>query len=121
MTGKMDFKKAKELALEKWEYLAKYPEAYKLTDLPDALYKKLVNLSFYCPLCEIFMRADGCNGCPLDGAGQNCYDKNSLFRRWMARRSAANSASPRSSGQTPPLSPTYNRRSGSLQTARSSL
>jgi len=76
----MTKQEAKELSLEVWRYLAKHPNKDKIY-LPDLLWKKIMRLPGYCPLCYLFKPSSippkECPGCPL----KSCGDQ-SPYRRW---------------------------------------
>ena len=62
----MTAREAKKLSLKIWRYLAKHPECRKKSDIPEKLLKKVADMRYYCPLCELFYRnyAD-CPCCPI--------------------------------------------------------
>jgi hypothetical protein len=78
----MTEKRAKELSLEVWRYLAEHPEITHKADLPEYLMKKLYWLKSHCPLCELFM-VPKCRLCPLNLAGESCLDQKSLYGKWF--------------------------------------
>jgi hypothetical protein len=80
---KMTGKKAKELSLEVWRYLAEHPEIGCKSELPNYIWREIRNLTGRCPLCELFYGSKNgpCNGCPLDA--QNCMKDDSPFDRWL--------------------------------------
>jgi hypothetical protein len=75
----MTLKKAINLSLIIWEYLAEHPEIKNKENLPENIFKKIHHLFGYCPLCELFLFKEiPCSDCPLG----NCGD-NSLFTKWQ--------------------------------------
>jgi hypothetical protein len=74
----MTKKEAKELTLELWTYLAKHPECWKKSQVPEELYSKIEKLRDECPLCHVFFC---CDNCLLEAAGLGCGN-NSPYRRW---------------------------------------
>jgi hypothetical protein len=67
----LTLKEVKEISLDEWRYFAEHPECERKSDLPDALWEKVVILRFHCPFCELFYK-DSCAGCPLREAGERC-------------------------------------------------
>jgi len=76
----MTQKKAKEISLEIWQYLADNPEIRDKKDLPKKLYNKIRFMPNKCPLCKEFLndRWDFCPGCPL----RSCISTRSLYFKW---------------------------------------
>jgi hypothetical protein len=79
MTEKLTKKKAKELSLEVWRYLAEHPEIRDKRNLPPELYEKIKGMSAHCSLCELF-KGD-CLRCPL-----GYCDDGSFFMKWEYSR-----------------------------------
>ena len=64
----MDWKEAKALSLEVWDFFRNHPECTYKKDLPSKLWNKIRLMKGYCPLCEYFN--GDCSNCPL----RFCYD-----------------------------------------------
>jgi hypothetical protein len=81
MTEKLTKKKAKELTLEIWRYLAEHPEINTKDDLPEELLSKIRDMCDRCPLCT-FAIQNGlrCRDCVLP----NCCYKKSPFNKWIS-------------------------------------
>jgi len=76
-------KEAKELTIKVWQYLVDHPTIPKKKGLPSYLYDEIAELSFKCPLCELFRFGTiTCQGCPLDEAGQNCDE--GAYSEWVS-------------------------------------
>jgi hypothetical protein len=80
----MTCKEAKELSLEVWRYLAEHPEIARKGDLPAPLWKKIMHLRCYCPLCELFFisGSSSCPGCPLSGKDYRCESHGQPYSGW---------------------------------------
>jgi hypothetical protein len=82
-------KEAKELTLELWDYLANNPKVSSKKGVPEHLWKKIANLPFQCPLCDVFYWEESpseegcCTRCPISLAGQQCFNKESVYARWF--------------------------------------
>jgi hypothetical protein len=76
----MTKQEAKELSLEVWRYLAEHPEIEDKAHLPDYLWRKIMRLPGFCPLCDLFkplnIPPNECPCCPLKSCNQG------LYRRW---------------------------------------
>jgi hypothetical protein len=78
-------KKAKELTLEMWRYLAARPNCDSKDDLPQRIFAKVKDLRNMCPLCERFLfSANGyCRLCPLlQAEGATCANDYSSYVQW---------------------------------------
>jgi len=81
---------AKNLTIELWLYLARHPEIYRKSMVPDPLLKRIEGLINKCPLCHIFMGPHGsqyadpsnCGGCPLFEAREGCHLFDSPYNQW---------------------------------------
>jgi hypothetical protein len=83
---------AKALSLEVWGYLAEHPECLDKSKMPPALYYKVKDYIFACPLCELF-RMSRCVGCVLCKLGGACGIRGSAYDTWRnARVSRAGNA-----------------------------
>jgi len=86
-------KKAKELSLEVWRYLAEHPEIREKRNLPQEIYKKIEGLLCSCPLCELLYGCRAvCPKCPLGRCNENSYFyiwANTYSYENKARQSAA--------------------------------
>jgi hypothetical protein len=81
--GMMTKKKAKELTILMWTYLAEHPKITEKNELPEELYRKIKHLCNECPLCELFLKkGDSCDNCPLRAAGNFCSSGNSFYYLW---------------------------------------
>jgi hypothetical protein len=91
----MTHREAKELCLELWRYLEEHPEVQWKHHVPPELWKKILYLDCECPLCELFSSEnsfceadegdedfDGCEGCPLFEAGEECLRDRSAYKEW---------------------------------------
>jgi hypothetical protein len=81
----MTEKRAKELSLEVWRYLAEHPTIARKDDLPKKLWKKIRVLESSCPLCELFeydCRSAAMAKCPLLLAKECCFKIDSLWEKW---------------------------------------
>jgi len=83
----MTDKEAKELTLEMWRYLRDHPKIKSKKDLPTELWEKVRDLSFFCPLCELYNKECDytvrCSGCPLDYVWNNCNQRGSAYEAWI--------------------------------------
>ena len=55
----------------------------QITDLPDDMAKPLSTSSDQeaCPYCLIWWKEEGCEGCPMDKAGNNCRLPDSTYEK----------------------------------------
>jgi len=74
----MTKRKAFELTIEVWTYLAEHPEIQDKDVLPKALYKKISRLRCRCPLCSYYKMA--CERCILPSTGAGIC---TLFNVWQ--------------------------------------
>lgn len=80
---KMTRRRAWELSLLVWSYLAEFPEIRTKAQLPKAIYDRIRDLYFRCPLCEAYCleKRSGvtCAGCPIE---RRCIHGPRLYARW---------------------------------------
>jgi hypothetical protein len=74
----MTKRKAFELTIEIWTYLAEHPKIKYKADLPKELYKKIKRLTCRCPLCSYYKLS--CERCILPSMYQGGC---SLFAEWL--------------------------------------
>jgi hypothetical protein len=86
----MTRKRAKEISLEVWRYLAGRPEICRKEDMPAALYRKISRSLYYCWLCNLYGPGNGpdngcpgCPGCPLSAGGSWCGCPEHPYYRWL--------------------------------------
>ena len=72
----LDWKEAKSISLEVWDFFRKNPECNRKSDLPLAFHKKIFSMKGQYPLCEYLNRE--CHRCPLD----LCNDVYSDYQQW---------------------------------------
>jgi len=72
----MDWKEAKALSLEVWDFFRNHPECTYKKDLPIKLWNKIRLMKGYYLLCEYFN--GDCSNCPL----RFCYDVYGNFGLW---------------------------------------
>lgn len=85
----MNKQNAIALSLAVWTWLAANPGKPK-ENLPKPLYDAVKGLVDKCPLCEYqgsigkrSKRDRSCPGCPLDTAGENCFQEDSAYQAWQ--------------------------------------
>jgi hypothetical protein len=84
----MTKKEAKAITLELWGYLAAHPECESKRDVSDYIYAKIKDSPYKCLLCDLYnkntaeKRRRFCDGCPLDAAGENCFNSTSAWISW---------------------------------------
>ena len=80
-------KRARELSIEKWEWLYDHPSKIDFYDLPEELQIKLWDFSAKCPLCELYVNSSSygkCkNKCPFVQAKQICSAEGSHYSIWL--------------------------------------
>jgi hypothetical protein len=74
----MTKRKAFELTIEIWAYLAEHPEINDKADLPEELYKEIKRLTCRCPLCAYYKMS--CGRCILPSID---WGKCLLFSKWQ--------------------------------------
>jgi hypothetical protein len=72
----------KELTVKIWQYLADNPGIRDKSGLPYDLFRRVMHMHCYCPLCDRFIIKD-CIGCPLFTAGHDCKQPKSFYYRWL--------------------------------------
>ncbi len=81
----MTRKRADEIIIEVWTWLAKHPGKSK-SDLPTELYLKIGEYLCSCPWCSLYL-SDYCRNCPLfDVHSVNCGRKPNSYFSWCASR-----------------------------------
>ncbi len=73
----LDWKEAKSISLEVWDFFRKNPKCNRKSDLPFELHKKIFFMKGQCPLCDYLNRE--CHRCPLD----LCNDVYSDYQQWF--------------------------------------